>query len=197
MYINVNHGSHLNLICDDKEKLNFTEALKSLNEWKNKNYGLSNSEFQYTYIERKIFLEKYLGDELIDYNIFCFNGEPKFIRAHKKIKERIIRNNIHNHYNIDWKLNNLESGLKGYVRDPHIKFDKPKNLDLMLKYAKMLSQEFVFVRVDFYEVNNKVYLGELTFSPTNSFLDFKDKEQSIYVGKMMNLTKIKSYLFNK
>ena len=155
------------------------------------------SEYQYTYIERKIFLEKFLGDELIDYNIFCFNGEPKFIRAHQKIKDRIFIINIHNHYDIDWKLNDLESGLEGYFRDPYIIFDKPKNLDLMLKYAKMLSQEFIFVRVDFYEVNNQVYLGELTFSPSNSFLYWKNKNQSIYVGKMMNLTKIKGYLFNK
>ena len=194
--LKLNHGSGMNLICNDKEKLNFTKALKTLNNWKNINYGLKKSEFQYAYIKRKIFLEKFLGDNLIDYKIFCFNGVPKFIRVRKIIKGKIYKK-IHNHYNIYWKLNKLESGLNGYIRDPNVKINKPKNLDLMIKYSKMLSKEFVFVRVDFYEVNDQVYLGELTFSPSNSFLNWKNKLQSIYVAKMMNLRKIKSYLFNK
>ena len=78
-----------------------------------------------------------------------------------------------------------------------MKIDKPKHLDLMLKYSKLLSQEFVFVRVDFYEVKNEIYLGELTLSPSNSFLQWKNIKQNIFVAKMINLTKIKDYLFNK
>ena len=77
-----------------------------------------------------------------------------------------------------------------------MKIDKPKHLDLMLKYSKLLSQEFVFVRVDFYEVKDEIYLGELTFSPSNSFLQWKNIKQNIFVAKMINLTKIKDYLFN-
>ena len=186
----------MNLICNDKKKLNFSKAIETLQFWKNINYGFKKSEFQYAYIKPKILAEKFLGDDLIDYKIFCFNGEPKFIRIRKIIKGKIIKK-IHNHYNLDWKLNNLESNLKGYVRDPNMKIDKPKKLELMLKYSQLLSQEFVFVRVDLYEVKDKIYLGELTFSPSNSFLQWKNKKQNIFVGKMMNLTKIKDYLFNK
>ena len=67
----------------------------------------------------------------------------------------------------------------------------------MLKYARLLSREFVFVRVDLYEYEDKVYLGELTFTPTNGFVYWKNYEQSFYFGKLMNLKKIKNYLFNK
>jgi len=186
----------MNIICDNKYKLNISDSIRKLKIWKNVNFGSIGQEFQYLYIKRKIFAEKFLGNNITDYKFFCFNGEPKFIRV------RIILNGtnitkIHNHYDINWKLTDLESGLKGYKRDPNIKIEKPKNLNKMIKYAKLLSQEFVFIRVDFYEVNNTVYLGELTFSPTNSFVLFKNIEQSLKIAKLMDLAKIKKYLFNK
>jgi len=191
-----NHGSQMNIICNNKSKLNVKEAFRKLKKWKNINFGLLYHEFQYMYIERKIFAEQFLGDNLIDYKIFCFNGFPKFIRI-RKILNDINHTKIHNHYNINWELNDLESGLKGYIRDPNVKIEKPKNLDLMLKYAQILSQEFVFVRVDLYEVNNTVYLGELTFSPSNSIINWKNKEQSIKIANFLDLKKIKRYLYNK
>ena len=76
----------MNLICNDKKKFNFSKAIKTLKYWKNKNYCFKSSEFQYVYIKRKIFAETFLCDELIDYKIFCFNGEPKFIRIRKIIE---------------------------------------------------------------------------------------------------------------
>ena len=74
--------------------------------------------------------------------------------------------------------------------------ERPKNLDLMINYAQKLSNEFVFVRVDLYEVNNTVYLSELTFSPTNAQMTFKNKEQSLYLGSLLDITKIKLSLYN-
>lgn len=67
----------------------------------------------------------------------------------------------------------------------------------MLKYANLLSQEFVFLRVDLYEINNKVYLSELTFSPVNTLFNLKNIKQDIDVGNLLNLDKIKPYLYNK
>ena len=104
---------------------------------------------------------------------------------------------MHNHYDLNWKLTKIESGMKGYVRDPKIEIPKPKNLKLMIKYAKMLSQEFVFVRVDLYEDDNRVYLGELTFSPSNGFAKWKNIKQNIQIAKLIDLRQIKFYLFNK
>ena len=195
--LKLNHGSAMNIICTDKLKLNLKETIKKLKIWKNKNYGLWSTEFQYMYVKRKIYAEQFLSDDLIDYKVFCFNGKSKFIRIRKKLKykNKIIK--IHNHYDINWKLNNLESGLRGYIRKPDIKIKKPKNLDLMIKYANKLSEEFVFVRVDFYDFNNTIYLGELTFTPSNSFIKWKNLEQNIYIGSFMDLSKIKKSFYNK
>ncbi len=194
--LKLNHGYGMNIICEDKSKLDFEKVLERLKYWKNINYGLLTTEFQYLYVNRKIFAEEFLSRDLIDYKIFCFNGEPKFIQIRKLLdsKNHIY---LHNHYDTNWKLTDIESGLPGYIREPNIKIEKPKNLKLMLKYAKLLSQEFVFIRVDFYEYKNKIFLGELTFTPTNGFAKWKNTKQNIYIANMMNLTRIKKYLFNK
>lgn len=61
----------------------------------------------------------------------------------------------------------------------------------MLKYSKKLSEEFSFVRVDLYEVNDTVYLGEMTFTPSNCHFNTKDLNQSIFLGNMLDITKVK------
>ena len=67
----------------------------------------------------------------------------------------------------------------------------------MLDYSTKFSKDFVFLRVDFYEINDIVYLSELTFTPSNTFMTFKNREQSLYLGSLIDLSKIKSSLFNK
>ena len=53
----------------------------------------------------------------------------------------------------------------------------------MKEYAKIFSKDFKFVRVDFYELENEVRLGELTFTPMNSFFLCNNIEQEIELGK--------------
>jgi hypothetical protein len=191
--LKTNHGSSMNLFCKDKLNFDINMAKKTLQKWKNINYGLKNSEFQYFTINRKIFASPYLGDNIIDYEIYCFNNRPKFIRVRKLLFEK-NHTILHNYYNLDWKLTDIETGLKIYHRMPKIKIKKPKYLNLMLDYSKKLSAKFVFVRVDFYEINNKVYLSEMTFSPSNALMKFKNIKQSRYLGSLLDISKIRNNL---
>ena len=84
-----------------------------------------------------------------------------------------------------------------FIKDPNYKIKKPKKLKLMLKYAKLLSKEFVFIRVDLYDYKNTIYLGELTFTPNNGFKKWKSKTDNMKIAKLIDITKIKPYLFNK
>ena len=104
---------------------------------------------------------------------------------------------IYNYYDLNWTITDIELGRRYYKREPRAKIERPKNLKLLIKYAEKLSKEFVFVRVDFYEINNKLYLEELTFSTSNNIMPFKNQEQRIYLGNLLDVTKIKSYLYNK
>jgi hypothetical protein len=179
-----NHGSSMNIICSNKRKFNLSEAKHKLRNWKNINYGFIHSEFQYININRKIFAEVFLKDNIEDYKIYCFHGKPKFIRVQKKYDNF---NKINNFYDLNWRLTDIETGIPHFIRNEKIEFSKPKNLNQMLDYARKLSSEFIFVRVDFYNIEGKIYLGELTFSPSNLLFGLKNREQSIYLGNFIDL----------
>ena len=157
-----NHGSAMNIFCEDKSKFDLSKAKKTLKNWININYGLFSFEYQYLNINRKVFAEEFLIKEIINYKFSCFNGEPKFIR----VKGKINGTNLYNIYYVNWTISNIELKDKKYVLTN--RFKKPTNLNKMIKYAKLLSSGFCYCRVDFYEVNNKLYLSEITFTPFNS-----------------------------
>lgn len=185
-----NHGCGMNILCNNKSTLNLLFAKNKLDNWQKLNYGLRNFEYQYINIKRKIYAEKYLLDNINDYKIYCFNGDPKFIRVQKKLKDEGVK--VNNYYNLNWTLNEIETGLGNhFVRRPDMIFEKPKKLDLMIEYAKKLSSEFTFVRVDFYEVDEEIFLGEMTFSPSNIIFNCKDRNQSIYLGELLDISKVK------
>ena len=189
--IKANHGSGMNIICKNKSKFDIIKTKKKLKKWKKINYGLLRSEFQYFLVKKKIFASPYLGDNLIDYEVYCFNNKPKFILVRKVLFEK-NHTLLHNYYNCDWKLTDIESGRPRIFRIPEIKTKKPKNLKLMLYYSKKLSTKFAFVRIDFYEINNKVYLSEMTFSPSNVLMKFKNIKQSRYLGNLLDISKIRN-----
>ena len=182
-----NHGSGMNIVCKNKEKFNLEEAKNKLKKWMNINYGLASFEYQYINIKRKIFAEKYLTDDIIDYKVNCFNGEPKLIR----IKRHVDGVNVNNFYDLNWTLTNIEFNYSDFKRDVSIKTNKPINFEKMLDYARKLSNKFCFCRVDFYEVDNVLYLGEMTFSPTNVEMNFNNRSISLYLGNFLNISKIK------
>jgi len=139
-------------------------------------YGVVNSEFHYSYINKKIFAEEYIGNNLKNYKFLCYNGKPKYV--YLSIKEG--QNKYRNFYDMNWNFINFHC-----LSEPHPKYNytKPKFFELMKKYAIIFSKDFKFVRVDLYELENKIRLGELTFTPMNSFFYCNNKEQEIELGK--------------
>ena len=73
-----NHGCGYNIICNDKSFLSKVDVGKKINKWLSEDFSLFNAEKHYTFIERKIICEKYLGEDIIDYKFFCFHGKPEF-----------------------------------------------------------------------------------------------------------------------
>ena len=189
-----NHGSAMNILCKNKSNFDIEKAKIQLNEWKNINFGLKLYEFQYLNIDRKIFAETFLKDNIEDYKIYCFHGIPKFIRVQKHLNG--MNGKVNNYYDLNWQLTDIETGIPGFYRRPDIIFEKPINFDLMINYAKQLSKDFVFVRVDLYNVNGKIYLGEMTFSPSGNGFPLKNEKQSLELGKLIDLSKISKELFN-
>ena len=186
----------MNIFCKDKSNFDLEGTKRQLNIWMNMNYGKRGSEFQYYFVKRKILASPFLGDDIKDYKLYCFNGKPKYI-IFKELLNENTHTYIHNFYDLNWKLTDLEIYSSQHIRKPDLSIEKPKNFELMIEYAEKLSKEFVFVRVDLMEAKGILYLTELTFSPFNLETPFKDEAHRIYFGSLIDLTKIKPSLFVK
>lgn len=175
-----NHGSGMNIIVKDKKTANKKEIIDKLNTWLGRDFTFQNGfEAHYHDIERKAFIEQYMNDghdTLHDYKFWCFNGEPKLYTI----------NGGNGHGDIMYyKMNDEEYNL--YQVPYHNEYKKPNNFEEMKEFAKILSKPFKFVRVDFYEINGKTYLGELTFTPGACLFKYKKHEDEIKVGNMLKL----------
>ena len=100
------------------------------------------------------------GDELKDYTIFTFGGEPKII----EIDFNRFKGHLRNLYNKDWEF--LEAQIN-YPSDPNKHFDRPRALEEMLNVSRQLAEGFSHLRTDFYLIDDKIYFGELTFFHEN------------------------------
>ena len=174
--LKTNHGSGYNIIVENKSEFNLSKAKTILKKWMKVDYGIKGAEFHYSFINKKIFVEEYLGKSLKNYKFLCYNGKPKYVYV--SIKEG--KNKYRNFYDMNWKFINFYCLSKPH---PKYHYPKPKLFKLMKKYALLLSKDFKFVRVDLYELKNEIRLGELTFIPMNSFFHCKTKEQEIELGK--------------
>lgn len=184
--IKCNHGCGYNLICQDKSKFDIDAATKQLNKWMKDDFWKEYAEVHYKSIPKKIICEEYLegkGNALpVDYKIYCFNGKPVYIGNF--IERDIVTDKIlRGYFDLDWK----PSKVFRYEMQAEL-FERPKQLEKMLEYAEILAKPFPFVRVDFYEVDGKIYFGELTFTPTGCLATYYTDEAQIELGELLNAT---------
>ena len=192
--LKTNHSCGKNIIVHNKNQLNEKKVKLQLNQWISERYGLSSFEPHYWNIPRRIIAEEFLeGDEagfksssLIDYKFFCINGEPEIIKVmYDREKGRGYKTvTVDSSWIIRTDLVPTSVRKRNKLTLP-----KPKSLNEMINVSRILSKPFPFVRVDLYEVNGKVYFGELTFTPggKNNFTE----EYLLKLGKKMDLTKAK------
>ena len=187
--IKCNHGSGMNIIVKDKSKLDKAAARAKLDKWMKEDFSFRNGyEMHYHNIRHRILVEKYMNDghcDLTDYKFFCFHGIPKMCLV---VADRNDKSATHrNYYDMDFNYINLS---KTKNKSNPKKLDKkPESFELMKEYAEKLSADFKFVRVDFYEIDGKVYLGELTFTPAAGIFNYTDKKMEVKIGEMLDLTK--------
>ncbi len=121
------------------------------------------------------------SNDLRDYKFFCFNGEPKYCQV---IAGRESETTI-DWYDKDWNHQSFhEPKDYPFSEQGH---SKPTCFDEMWTLAAKLSNGQPFLRVDFYEVNNKIKFGELTFFPTSGMGGFDPTEWDCKFGNLIVL----------
>lgn len=174
-----NHDSGTVKIVKDKTKVNKKEIIRELNTQLKFDYGILSMEKYYSDIPRKIIVEKFLEDNIIDYKFMCFSGKVEncFICLNRKTTGLNI-----DFYDINWNLLPFERHYKNSGQ----KIPKPILYKKMIELSEKLSEDFDFVRVDLYEVNNKIYFGELTFCPGSGMEEFTPVEWDYKLGSYWN-----------
>ncbi|WP_445457170.1 ATP-grasp fold amidoligase family protein [Flavobacterium sp. HNIBRBA15423] len=182
--IKATHGSGWNLICTNKKKINWFIWKKIMHIWLTNNIFWPGREWPYKNMKPRLIVEAFLTDksgQLMDYKFFCFNGKPYFIQANKG---RDTLNHAQNFYDLDWNIQPFGKDLKPR---PDIEIEPPIQLKEMTKIAEDLSSDFPFVRVDFYEVEEKIIFGEMTFYPKSGLPDFTPSEYDQILGDLLQL----------
>lgn len=113
-----------------------------------------------------------------DFKILCFSGEPKYIIVDK---DRYI-DHRRNFYTTQWQRVDVTTDHDQFESE----YPKPKNFDKMLETARKLSAGFPFVRVDLYNIEGKIYFGELTFYPWTGYVQFTPDSFDFELGKLMD-----------
>jgi hypothetical protein len=161
------------------------KTIRDFYNWRlSENHFWWSREWKYKSIKPRMIAEKFLvdesGNDLKDYKIHCFNGEPKIIEVHfDRFTEHKIR-----FYSIDWELLPLES------KNPspqNISFPKPESLEQMMHLAQVLSKSTIYVRVDLFYLGNQIYFSELTFTPAGGFKYFNPPEWNKTFGDWLKL----------
>lgn len=188
--IKCNNGYGNNVVVRDKAKMDKAAIFKTFNEWHVPSTIVFGREWAFYDVEPKIMVEELLvahdesqKEQLNDYKVMCFNGEPRVVWVD------VDRSTDHkrNFYDVDWNPLHVESDCP-MSRDL---LSPPSGLGKMLEIARQLSKDFPFVRVDFYDVNHRVYIGEMTFYPWSGCVSFKPDDFDFKLGEMFQLPQIR------
>lgn len=176
------HDSGDLVICKDKSTIDQEKTLKKLSKGLKFNYYHMGKEWVYKNVKPRVIAEKYLsndGEELKDYKIFNFGGEPKII----EVDYNRFKDHKRQIYTPEWEIMDVTME---YPSD-HTIIEKPKQLDQMLDFARKLSKGHPFIRTDFYVVDDIVYFGELTFYHHCGFGHITPFEFDLEMGNWIKL----------
>ncbi len=173
-------------ICNDKKEFDKQKAYQLLTRnWKH-SYFTPRREWPYKGLKRRIIAEPLLAapNELMEYKFFCFEGEPKWFQSCLD-RNRDLGGAILNFFHIDGSPMDIRD--KTHCRSETVQVAPPENLTKMIDIARIFAKGTHFLRVDFYEVKNHIYIGELTFYEAAGFCEFEPEEWNLKLGDWIKL----------
>lgn len=165
------HDSGGLVICKEKKSMNVALARNTIDKSLKRNYYYSSREWPYKNVKPMVIAEKYMEDsechELRDYKFYTFNGEPRFmlLATNRQCKEKSLSFDYY-----DMEFNHLPLVNHWHPNNTTDLIHKPVTFEKMKELALILAEGIPHVRVDFYEVNGKIYFGEMTFFDMGGFL---------------------------
>lgn len=176
-------GGNSVIICKDKSQLNIAALRQKLNGWIKSVTGKHpGREWVYDNKKNRIIVEKLIESDLekgglIDYKFFCFHGKVKYVYG---IADRDLGGSA-----------GMGIFDRSFIRTPYERdgkplqreLPKPDNYEEMVEYAEKLSERFPHARIDFYDQDDKITFGEITFFNASGYMKYKPDEFDFQIGK--------------
>ncbi len=187
--VKANHDAGNYQIIRNKNEVNWNKLQTDCKWWLSWNYYYSDRELQYKSIKRKIIVEKLLitkeGKIPNDYKLNYINGKLEIVYVSVDREG----GNFRNLYNADWKPLHFKwaerKKIDSVKRGPEI--PAPLSFEKMKELGAEIAKLFPYVRVDFYDVDGKLYFGEITLCHGGGFFKFEPKELDYEFGKKLIL----------
>lgn len=184
--LKASHGSGWNVICHNKNKINWKRTKKIMSTWLKQNLYVYGREWNYKEQIPRLIVEPLMDTKpLVDYKFMCFNGRVRAMQVnHDEDGKHYV-----DFYDGDWNLI-PEMGC-GVAPCSGKAIPKPAQFDEMKEIAEELSQPFPFVRVDLYNIKGAIYFGEMTFFPGSGFWSISPQQQDLAFGEWLKLPREK------
>tara|TARA_B110000091_G_C13809350_1_gene474169 strand:+ start:1101 stop:2045 length:945 start_codon:yes stop_codon:yes gene_type:complete len=191
--LKANNGSATVLLVKDKTTLDLVKIRTQLKKWQKSRFGIMEAEPHYLSLKPCIIAEQLLENDnsefstsLIDYKIWCFNGEPYSIWT---CSNRQIGGATYvASHDMNWKVHPERSVFTDHYRQCTNNIPRPKSLEQMIDACRILAKDFPQVRMDFYECQGKAYFGEMTFTSFGGYMDFYSHKYLLELGAKVKLT---------
>ncbi len=180
------HDSGGLVICRDKSTLDIKKARRKIENCLKHNFYYSNREWPYKDVKPRIIAEKFMVDEsgyeLKDYKIFCFDGAAKamFIASDRSIPGEETKFDF---YDMNFKHLPFTNGHPNSTKE----IKRPESFEEMKSLAEKLSKDIPQARIDFYDINGKVYFGEVTFSHWSGMMPFVPEKWDYTFGEFVKI----------
>ena len=176
------------VICQDKSSLDKTAAANKMKTSLKSNIYKTLREWPYKNVTKRIIAEELLvpsDGDLKDYKVLCFNGKAKLIEYHSG---RFSDNHTQDIYDQEWNLTDITQSEYGEIS--HNMVDKPEFLNEMLDLSEKLAAGIPHVRVDWYNCENRLYFGEITFFDGSGLVKFDKIEHELMLGSWIDCGKV-------
>ncbi len=195
--IKTNHDSGGGIFVHTKDDADWMDVQQKLQHRLNKNYYTKSREWQYKNINPLIIVEKLLQDSNgnipLDYKLHCFNGRVRMIQVDLG---RGTEDHHRNWYNTLWEREpyrwSSPKGMGMFTDPSDDEVPKPGTLQEMIKLSEILSEPFDYVRVDWYDVDGKLYFGELTFHHDGGTKPILPEKWDFKLGEQLKISALKN-----
>lgn len=189
--IKSNHGCGTVKLVREKASVNKEVLKREMYSWLKQRYGLGSNERHYLKIKPCLIVEALLEDpsvksfsqSMVDYKIWCFDGKP-YCTLIVADRDPITGNYLLDCYDKEW--NRIDGAMTEVHGTPPL-IPKPQNYEDMLECAKRLSIGHKQVRVDLYNIEGKIFFGEMTFTSQSGYMNYFTKNFLIEMGKQFEV----------